>query len=101
MPCVALEASVVEHYPSISHRYYALKARLMGKTALDHWDRNAPLASGEQRRYGWSEAKAIVLDAYAGRCARVRRPGAALLRAAVDRRAAPGPASRPAPIRIR
>jgi oligoendopeptidase F len=62
----ALEASVVEHYPSISHRYYALKARLMGKTALDHWDRNAPLASGEQRRYGWSEAKAIVLEAYAG-----------------------------------
>ena len=39
----ALEAAVVEHYPSISHRYYRLKAKLMGKRVLDHWDRNAPL----------------------------------------------------------
>jgi oligoendopeptidase F len=62
----ALEAAVVEHYPSISHRYYALKARLMGKPALNHWDRNAPLGGGEPRRYSWSEARAIVLDAYAG-----------------------------------
>jgi oligoendopeptidase F len=61
----ALEDAVVEHYPSISHRYYALKARLMGKAVLNHWDRNAPLGGEDQRRYGWGEAKAIVLDAYA------------------------------------
>ena len=61
----ALEAAVVEHYPSISHRYYALKARLMGKPVLDYWDRNAPLDAGAPRRYGWGEAKAMVLDAYA------------------------------------
>ena len=62
----ALEAAVVESYPRVSHRYYALKARLMGKKALDHWDRNAPLDQAKPRRYDWSEAKAIVLDAYAG-----------------------------------
>ena len=61
----ALEAAVVEHYPSISHRYYALKAKLMGKTALDHWDRNAPLDAGSPRQYGWGEARTMVLDAYA------------------------------------
>jgi oligoendopeptidase F len=61
----ALEDAVVEHNGSISHRYYALKARLMGKAALNHWDRNAPLSGDEPRRYGWDEARAIVLDAYA------------------------------------
>jgi oligoendopeptidase F len=61
----ALEAAVVEHYPAISHRYYGLKAKLLGKSVLDHWDRNAPLDQAEPRRYGWGEAKAMVLDAYA------------------------------------
>ena len=62
----ALEAAVVESYPAISHRYYALKARAMGKRVLDHWDRNAPLDQAQPRRYDWDEAKAIVLDAYRG-----------------------------------
>jgi oligoendopeptidase F len=62
----ALESAVVEHYPSISHRYYRLKAKLMGKRVLDHWDRNAPLDQAKPRQYGWDEAKGIVLDAYAG-----------------------------------
>ncbi len=61
----ALEAAVVESYPSISHRYYRLKAKLMGKRALDHWDRNAPLDQARPRQYGWDEAKTMVLDAYA------------------------------------
>ncbi|HKT53333.1 MAG TPA: M3 family oligoendopeptidase [Caulobacteraceae bacterium] len=61
----ALEAAVVERYPSLSHRYYALKARLMGKSVLDHWDRNAPLSAETPKRYGWAAAKGMVLDAYA------------------------------------
>ena len=61
----AMESAVVESYPSISHRYYRLKAKVMGKTRLDHWDRNAPLTSAQPRRYGWDEAKAIVLQSYA------------------------------------
>ncbi|MDR3514109.1 MAG: M3 family oligoendopeptidase [Caulobacteraceae bacterium] len=61
----ALEAAVVERYPSISHRYYRLKARLLGKKALDHWDRNALLDQARPRQYGWDEAREMVLDAYA------------------------------------
>jgi oligoendopeptidase F len=62
----ALEAAVVESYPRTAHRYYALKAKVLGKKTLDHWDRNAPLDQAQPRRYGWEEAKAIVLDAYRG-----------------------------------
>jgi oligoendopeptidase F len=62
----ALETAVVEHYPSISHRYYRLKAKLLGKKTLDHWDRNAPLDQARPRQYGWDEAKGMVLDAFAG-----------------------------------
>jgi oligoendopeptidase F len=60
----ALEEAVVEHYPRLSHRYYALKAKALGKTALNHWDRNAPLDQAEPRRYDWDEAKALVLSSF-------------------------------------
>ncbi len=60
----ALEAAVVEGYASVSHRYYRLKAKVLGKTVLDHWDRNCPLDEAAPRTYGWDEAKAIVLDSF-------------------------------------
>jgi oligoendopeptidase F len=60
----ALEAAVVASYPRLSHRYYALKAKVMGKTRLDHWDRNAPLTSAIPRRYGWQEARDMVLESF-------------------------------------
>jgi oligoendopeptidase F len=60
----ALEAAVVEAYPRLSHRYYALKAKALGKPALDYWDRNAPLDQAPPRKYAWSEAKAMVLEAF-------------------------------------
>jgi oligoendopeptidase F len=60
----ALEAAVVEAYPSVSHRYYRLKAQVMGRTSLDYWDRNAPLETSAPRTYGWDEAKAMVLDSF-------------------------------------
>ncbi len=62
----ALEAAVVEAYPRVSHRYYALKAKIMGKDALDYWDRNAPLNQESARRYGWAEAQDMVLNAFTG-----------------------------------
>ncbi|MEO6340886.1 MAG: M3 family oligoendopeptidase [Caulobacteraceae bacterium] len=61
----ALEAAVTEAYPRLAHRYYALKAKALGKDALDYWDRNAPLDTEQPRRYAWSEAKSIVLESYA------------------------------------
>jgi oligoendopeptidase F len=60
----ALEAAVVDAYPRLSHRYYALKAKALGRDALDYWDRNAPLTEAPVRRYDWEEAKGIVLDSY-------------------------------------
>ncbi len=61
----AMESAVVAAYPRISHRYYRLKARAMGKTRLNHWDRNAPLVAEAPRLYGWSEARSMVLEAFA------------------------------------
>ena len=60
---VMVEA-VTEAYPALSHKYYALKAKALGLTTLNYWDRNAPLTQATPRAYGWSEAKAIVLDSF-------------------------------------
>jgi oligoendopeptidase F len=43
-----------------------LKARILGKDALDYWDRNAPLNQESARRYSWSQAQDMVLDAFSG-----------------------------------
>ncbi|CAN7543679.1 M3 family oligoendopeptidase [Phenylobacterium sp. LjRoot225] len=60
----ALEAAVVEAYPRVSHRYYRLKAKIMGMEALNYWDRNAPLETSAPRTYGWDEARSMVLDSF-------------------------------------
>ena len=38
----------------------------MGKKQIDWWDRNAPLPGDNDRQYSWSDATAIVLDAFGG-----------------------------------
>ncbi len=60
----ALVSSVRASYPRLSHRYYALKAKWLGKEKLAHWDRNAPLPDQPERKFAWSEAQALVLGAY-------------------------------------
>ncbi len=60
----ALETSVREAYPRLSHRYYAMKAKWFGKEKLNAWDRNAPLPTSDDRIYDWQSARDIVLDAY-------------------------------------
>ncbi|MDM7458121.1 MAG: M3 family oligoendopeptidase [Paracoccus sp. (in: a-proteobacteria)] len=62
----ALRNAVTAAYPRLSHRYYALKARWLGLDKLQVWDRNAPLPTESPRLIDWPEAKATVLDAYAG-----------------------------------
>jgi oligoendopeptidase F len=62
----ALVAAVRQAYPSLSHRYYRLKAKWFGKDTLPHWDRNAPLPKVEQRSIAWTEARDTVLSAYSG-----------------------------------
>ena len=60
----ALIAAVRASYPSLSHRYYRLKARWFGVEALPFWDRNAPLPGDDDRAVPWAEAQATVLSAY-------------------------------------
>ena len=60
----ALVAAVREAYPRLSHRYYALKAKWLGKKRLAYWDRNAPLPEEPKQSIGWPQAQATVLKAY-------------------------------------
>ena len=60
----ALVAAVREAYPRISHRYYAMKARWLGRKTLAHWDRNAPLPEEPKQVIGWDDAQKTVLTAY-------------------------------------
>ncbi|WP_405405826.1 M3 family oligoendopeptidase [Paracoccus sp. Ld10] len=62
----ALRNAVTAAYPRLSHRYYALKAKWLGLDTLQVWDRNAPLPTDAPRVIDWPEARATVLDAYAG-----------------------------------
>lgn len=60
----ALVSAVREAYPRLSHRYYALKAKWLGKKQLAYWDRNAPLPEEPMQSVGWDEAQKTVLKAY-------------------------------------
>jgi len=62
----ALVEAVRDSYPKLSHRYYKMKARWLGKDVMPHWDRNAPLPDKPKRTVAWSEAREIVLGAYQG-----------------------------------
>ncbi|MCA3555014.1 M3 family oligoendopeptidase [Aestuariivirga sp.] len=60
----ALVESVRRNYEKISHRYYRMKARWLGKDKLMHWDRNAPLPAEDTREVPWADARETVLSAY-------------------------------------
>ncbi|MDZ5646124.1 M3 family oligoendopeptidase [Nitrospirillum sp. BR 11828] len=61
----ALVGAVKDSYPSLSHRYYKLKAKWFGGDTLEYWDRNAPLPDVAERTIPWDEAREIVLSSYA------------------------------------
>ncbi len=60
----ALVAAVRAAYPKLSHRYYKMKAKWLGKDKLMHWDRNAPLPAEDTREVPWADAEKLVLSAY-------------------------------------
>jgi oligoendopeptidase F len=62
----ALVSAVREAYPRLSHRYYAMKAKWLGKKKLAYWDRNAPLPEEPRQVIGWDQARETVLTAYGG-----------------------------------
>jgi oligoendopeptidase F len=59
----ALISTVKGNYKNLSHRYYRIKAKWMGKKQLNFWDRSAPLAQSDEK-ISWQESKDIVLGAY-------------------------------------
>jgi oligoendopeptidase F len=59
----ALVDAVVHRY-DIPQRWYALKAQLLGVDRIADYDRMASVASSESE-FGWTEARELVLDAYA------------------------------------
>lgn len=60
----ALAIAVKESYKDLTHRYYALKAKWLGRDKIEYWDRNAPLPSADDRTIAWDEAKKTVYEAY-------------------------------------
>lgn len=58
----ALVDAVVSRY-DIPHRYYGLKAKLLGLDRLDHYDRSAPVGAATGTT-SWHDARSLVLDAY-------------------------------------
>ncbi len=60
----ALRDAVVDAYPRLSHRYYALKAKWMGLERLEIWDRNAPLPIEPPKTVDWQTARETVMNAY-------------------------------------
>ncbi len=60
----ALVSAVTAAYPTLSHRYYAMKAKWLGLPKLQHWDRNAPLPNEDDSNIPWDAARDRVLAAY-------------------------------------
>jgi oligoendopeptidase F len=60
----AMAEAVAAAYPRLSHRYYALKARAMGKAGLEQWDRNAPIETSAPRGFDWAQGREIVLESF-------------------------------------
>jgi len=60
----ALVNAVTDNYPSLSHRYYGLKAKWFGVEKLPYWDRNAPLPEDDDSIVTWDAARERVLSAY-------------------------------------
>jgi oligoendopeptidase F len=59
-----LARTVTARMPDLTHRYYALKAKWMGRDVLPWWDRNAPVPGKDDRKINWEEAKTLILEAF-------------------------------------
>ena len=94
----ALEAAVVDGYAAVSHRYYRAEGQGDGPHRPGLLGPQRPARHGPPRTYGWDEAKSHGAGQLRRAGARVRRHRPDLLRPALDRRPARGPASSRAPI---
>jgi len=60
----ALITTVQKNYQNLSHRYYGLKAKILGYQKMPYWERSAPLNFGADKTYSWDEACSLVWQAY-------------------------------------
>lgn len=60
----ALQNSVVNSYPDISHRFYQLKSQLLDLKKMQYWDRVAPLPMAPQNKVPWKKAVETVEYAF-------------------------------------
>ena len=58
----SLIESVHEAFPHL-HRYYKLRAKLLGKDKLKHWDVYVPMISSVKSRHTYDEAVALINEA--------------------------------------
>ena len=60
--------AITESYASICHRYYKIKAKILGKDRLQYWDRcsHIKLSDKPQRKYTYDEAIDLVLAIFKG-----------------------------------
>ncbi len=56
--------TIKKNYQKTSHRYYKIKAKILGKKTMNYWDKNAPLSNKENQIIPWQDAKTMVLEAY-------------------------------------
>ena len=59
-----LVETVTNRMPELSHRYYKLKAGWLGGETMPWWDRNAPIAGNEGKKFSWQEACEIVQSSF-------------------------------------
>jgi len=60
----SLKETVKANYKNTAHRYYAWKAKQLGKEKLHYYDRNSPLPFDDDKIYTYDDAKDIVFNAY-------------------------------------
>lgn len=60
----SLKEAVKKNYQNTAHRYYAWKAKQLGKEKLHYYDRNSPLPFDDDKTYTYEQAKDIVFNAY-------------------------------------
>lgn len=60
--------SISENYKSICHRYYKIKAKLLGKDKLQYWDRcsNVKISNTPDVKFSYDEAIDLILSIFKG-----------------------------------
>ncbi len=56
--------SIIEKNVDVVRKYLKLKAKVMGLEKLGNWDLVAPLPNIPEKKYGWDDARKLVVSAY-------------------------------------